>query len=48
MRPFSLFLSILFIAARVTLGGAEKTAAPQWSMNASIIEACSCPMFCLC
>jgi hypothetical protein len=48
MRPFSLFLSILFVAARVTLGGAEKTAAPQWSMNASIIEACSCPMFCQC
>src|SRR5688500_13482078 len=21
---------------------------PQWAMNATIIEACSCPMFCQC
>jgi len=30
--------------------GAEKQAAkgPEWSMNATIIEACSCPMFCQC
>jgi hypothetical protein len=48
MRHFSLALSLLFIAARVTLGGAEKTAAPKWSMNATAIEACSCPMFCQC
>ncbi len=24
------------------------SAAPEWSMNATIIEACSCPMFCQC
>jgi len=24
------------------------TEAPAWSMNATIIEACSCPMFCQC
>jgi len=26
----------------------KDAAAPQWSMNASVIEACSCPMFCTC
>jgi hypothetical protein len=25
-----------------------KAAGPEWAMNASIIEACSCPMFCQC
>ncbi len=27
---------------------AAKPAGPAWSMNATIIEACSCPMFCQC
>ena len=27
---------------------AEKPAAPAWTFNATIIEACSCPMFCQC
>ena len=36
----ALALSPLFIS-----GAAES---PGWSMNASIIEACSCPMFCQC
>ena len=26
----------------------EPKAAPEWAMNATIIEACSCPMFCQC
>jgi len=26
----------------------KSQAAPEWSMNATIIEACSCPMFCQC
>lgn len=30
------------------LRAAQSAAAPQWSMNATIIEACSCPMFCQC
>lgn len=25
-----------------------KTSAPDWALNATIIEACSCPMFCQC
>ena len=27
---------------------AAKTGKPEWQMNATIIEACSCPMFCQC
>jgi hypothetical protein len=27
---------------------ATTAASPAWSMNATIIEACSCPMFCQC
>lgn len=27
---------------------ANSSAAPDWSLNATIIEACSCPMFCQC
>jgi hypothetical protein len=33
----------------VALAAADKKAAEQpWSMNATVIEACSCPMFCQC
>ena len=51
------FLTFLMIALTGTLsagaaGAATAPAAastpPDWSMNASIIEACSCPMFCPC
>ena len=38
------FLAVLFIGAATT----NKTVQPKWAMNASIIEACSCPMFCQC
>jgi len=44
-RVVALSLVLLgFVAARPAL----VAAAPDWSMNASIIEACSCPMFCQC
>jgi hypothetical protein len=38
----------LCLAGAVALGqdAAQKT--PEWSFNATIIEACSCPMFCQC
>src|SRR4051812_30115297 len=29
-------------------GAADPSATPDWAMNATIIEACSCPMFCQC
>ncbi len=41
-------ISVLFLAVRMTLGANEKAASPDWAMNATIIEACSCPMFCQC
>ncbi|PYK10479.1 MAG: hypothetical protein DME65_09860 [Verrucomicrobia bacterium] len=46
MRIGAAILSILFVAVRVTISA--ETAPADWSMNASIIEACSCPMFCQC
>src|SRR5438128_12174833 len=48
MRVFSLVVSTLFLIARAGISAETKTATPDWSMNASIIEACSCPMFCQC
>ena len=43
-----LALGILILCGAVLLGAdAPKTAFP-WAMNATIIEACSCPMFCQC
>ena len=42
-RFASLTLVVLALAARPAVA-----ADPAWSMNASIIEACSCPMFCQC
>jgi hypothetical protein len=46
MRIVSPTLAALFIAGR--LGIAGESPAPDWSLNATIIEACSCPMFCQC
>jgi len=40
-----LFAAAPAFAAKATEG---KSAGPAWSMNATIIEACSCPMFCQC
>jgi hypothetical protein len=34
--------------AENAVGKAAKSAEPDWAMNATIIEACSCPMFCQC
>jgi hypothetical protein len=45
---------VLFLLALVATAAFAKDAAkpagktPEWSMNASVIEACSCPMFCQC
>ena len=40
-------LSAAAVAA-VVLFAEDQKKAPDWSMNATIIEACSCPMFCQC
>lgn len=51
MKKVALAATLGFAAVALVLasaGEAQKTAAPVWSMNATIIEACSCPMFCQC
>jgi hypothetical protein len=45
-------LSVFLFAPAINAGSAVaqqmKTSEPAWSLNATIIEACSCPMFCQC
>jgi hypothetical protein len=45
-------VAILLLCGVVLLGAdapkATKAGSPNWAMNATIIEACSCPMFCQC
>ena len=51
MRRVSLPLSAVGFLAIAALGFALTGAAPggpEWAMNATAIEACSCPMFCQC
>jgi hypothetical protein len=48
-----LILSALAFAAAFLLAGSlgageGSSGSPEWSLNATIIEACSCPMFCQC
>ncbi|HYS03800.1 MAG TPA: DUF1326 domain-containing protein, partial [Candidatus Dormibacteraeota bacterium] len=41
--------AVVFSTAIVSAGApASGGVAPSWNMNATIIEACSCPMFCQC
>lgn len=43
------FLTVpILLAMSAGSAMARKTADPEWSLNATIIEACSCPMFCQC
>lgn len=39
-----LAIAFLFLGAKAS----NKSGQPDWSMNGTIIEACSCPMFCQC
>jgi hypothetical protein len=50
MKSLVLAAALAFcLAGAAAAGSADaKGAAPAWSMNATIIEACSCPMFCQC
>ncbi len=51
MKRIVLAATLGFAAVALVLAAAgetQKPAAPIWSMNATIIEACSCPMFCQC
>src|SRR5712692_2121383 len=46
-RRVVVFVALAAVAAFV-LSAEEAKKTPDWSMNATIIEACSCPMFCQC
>ncbi len=39
---------VLPLLSGSTVHSKEAAGGPEWHMNASIIEACSCPMFCQC
>lgn len=41
-------LSLCAVSQAAADRSSEKAKAPAWNMNATIIEACSCPMFCQC
>jgi len=50
MRRTALALATFLFSTALAVAGAPAPAAgsPAWHMNATIIEACSCPMFCQC
>ena len=47
MRTRVLWIVLLGIATAAWAGEPSKPS-PEWSMNMTLIEACSCPMFCQC
>lgn len=49
MRKLIFLTAFLFLLVNAGPTSAQaKSAAPEWAMKATIIEACSCPMFCQC
>ena len=48
MRRAESVVAAVLVLAAVGQAQAEQQPAAKWSMKASIIEACSCPMFCQC
>ncbi len=48
VRLSLLGLGLLFVFAGSLMAADTKAPAKPWTMNATIIEACSCPMFCQC
>lgn len=49
MRTRRVVVFLVFaVVAAFMLTAQESKKAPEWAMNATIIEACSCPMFCQC
>ena len=47
-RSIAIAFGLLMVCCGTALAADAKMAAADWSMNATIIEACSCPMFCQC
>ena len=48
MRRFLFSAVFLLIGLSSSFAQNAKPATPDWALNATIIEACSCPMFCQC
>ncbi|MFN0009059.1 MAG: DUF1326 domain-containing protein [Planctomycetota bacterium] len=48
VAPVALLAACASTKSDTTTKSYSSTQAPAWSMNATIIEACSCPMFCQC
>jgi len=48
MKRFILFTAFAMALSVPAIAKDAKSGAPDWKMNATIIEACSCPMFCQC
>jgi hypothetical protein len=48
MKPALFLCAMLFLGTVPASAGDAKSAATNWSMNATAIEACSCPVFCQC
>ena len=49
MRKASILALLVTLVAAAHFRGADTAkGAPNWAMNATIIEACTCPMFCQC
>ena len=44
----AILTTVLVLAAAVVSFAGSGAKAPEWSINAATIEACSCPMFCQC
>src|SRR5262245_4728073 len=41
-------MAVAAVAVVAVVGAAPAAQAPEWAVNATVIEACSCPMFCQC
>ncbi len=48
MNRLAILVPLALLLAAPAMASDTKASGPQWSMNATIIEACSCPMFCQC
>ena len=48
MKSLLVAASLTLCLAATAMADEKSAASPAWSMNATAIEACSCPMFCQC
>jgi len=47
-RSLFIVLVVIFVVPLFIGATKSKNSQPEWAMNATLIEACSCPMFCQC